>query len=104
MSITTSVASVAKILMAPFVPAGTIAALDLTRPSIEFSVPVLGAADVRADALKETVPFPVPLEPEPIVIQSALLTAVHAQLEEVVTLTDRLPPAPFNAALEALRV
>src|SRR5258706_9333885 len=68
------------------------------------SVPVLGAADVRADALKETVPFPAPLEPALIVIQSALLTAVHAQFGEVVTFTDRLPPAPLNAALEALRV
>src|SRR5712691_9487389 len=61
------------------------------------SVPVLGAADVRADALKETVPIPVPLEPALIVIQSALLTAVHGQAGEVVTFTDRLPPAPFNA-------
>jgi hypothetical protein len=68
------------------------------------SVPVLGAADVRADALKETVPFPVPLEPALIVIQSALLVAVHAQVGGAVTLTDRLPPTPFNPALEALRV
>ena len=68
-------------------------------------VPDLGAADVLADALKETVPFPVPLEPPMIVIQSALLTAVQGgQFEEVVTFTDRLPPAPLNPALEALNV
>jgi hypothetical protein len=68
------------------------------------NVPDLGAAEGAADALKETAPFPVPLEPELIVIQSALLTAVHAQLGEVVTFTDKLPPAMLNAAVEALRV
>src|SRR5579863_7552141 len=69
------------------------------------NVPDLGAAEVSADAVKETAPLPVPLEPELIVIQSALLIAVHAQLAaEAVTPTDELPPAPLNAALEALSV
>src|SRR5579863_9306247 len=68
------------------------------------SVPDLGAADGRADTVKKTVPFPVPLEPAVIAIQAALLTAVHGQpAPEAVTLTEELPPGPLNAALEALR-
>src|SRR6476620_4505186 len=67
------------------------------------SVPDLGAPDVSGDTLTETVPFPVPLEPALIAIQSALLTAVQMQVGGAVTFTDRLPPEPLSAALEALR-
>jgi hypothetical protein len=42
MSITKSVVFEANTLIAPLVPAGTIAALDLTRPSIELTVATAG--------------------------------------------------------------
>src|SRR5436305_515149 len=42
MSSTTSVALLAKTVIAPPVPAGTIAALDFTRPSTEFRVDATG--------------------------------------------------------------
>ena len=52
------------------------------------------AGPVLAATEKVTVPFPVPLEPDPIVIHAALLVAVHAQPAAAVTDTGvPLPPA-----------
>ena len=45
-----------------------------------------------------TVPLPLPLAPEPIVIQGALLVAVHAQPAAVVTATLPVPPPAATVA------
>ena len=49
--------------------------------------------------LYSTDPFPVPLLPEVMVIQEALLTAVQVQFEFAVTLIELGPPAASNAWL-----
>ena len=49
-------------------------------------------APVLACTVYVTDPFPVTLAPEVTEIHEALLTAVHAQLEPVVTLTEPVPP------------
>lgn len=55
-------------------------------------VPVRVEVFGLADALKLTVPFPVP-PGEPITVsQPALLDAVHVQDDGVVTLNDPVPP------------
>ena len=49
----------------------------------------------------ETVPFPLPLLPDVIVIQLALLVAVQVQLlDDAVTLTLPLPPLEPNVWLD----
>jgi hypothetical protein len=61
------------------------------------SVPVR-AAPVFADALKATVPLPVPDAPAVTVIQSGLFeAAVHAQPAPAVTVIDPVPPAGSTA-------
>jgi len=45
---------------------------------------------------KFTVPFPVPLAPEVTVTNPALLTAVHGQVDVVVTVMLPVPPAGVN--------
>jgi hypothetical protein len=50
-----------------------------------------------AAARKLTLPLPLPLAPETIVIQDALLAAVHPQPEPAVTATDASPPAAGTA-------
>ena len=62
------------------------------RPAI-VSVPVRDDALVFAATLKPTVPFPEPAAPDVIVIQAALLTALHAQPALAVTPTVPEPPA-----------
>jgi hypothetical protein len=57
-------------------------------------LPVLFAATVKL-----TVPFPVPVDPLVMVIQLALLTAVHAHPDCVVTETVPVPPAFSNVSL-----
>ena len=51
-----------------------------------------GVEEGLAATAKATVPLPLPLLPEVICTQPALLTALHAQLLWVVTLTLPLPP------------
>ena len=58
------------------------------------------AAPVFAATVYVTLPFPVPELPLPIVIQFALLVAVHAHVEEVVTF--RFVPLPPAAPIDAL--
>ena len=55
-------------------------------------VPVLWLALLLDETEQETVPLPLPELPDVIVIQPALLTAVHEQPLWVVTLTLLLPP------------
>jgi hypothetical protein len=55
-------------------------------------VPVRLLAFVLAATVNETVPLPLPLVPEVIVMKAVLLAAVHAQPVSVVTAT--LPPPP----------
>jgi hypothetical protein len=50
-----------------------------------------------AEALKDTVPLPVPLGVPVIVSQAALLVAVQPQLPADVTLNDPLPPEDGTA-------
>jgi hypothetical protein len=56
------------------------------------SVP-LRAAPVLASVVYCTVPLPVPDAPFGILIQEALLAAVHVQPDEAVTPTDPAPPS-----------
>jgi hypothetical protein len=58
------------------------------------SVPLREVVDGFAATLNETVPLPEPLAPAVIVIQVALLAAVHAQPVAAVTLVDEGPPLP----------
>ena len=68
------------------------------------TVPDLGIAPLLTETTKDVVWLPGPLAPETIVIQSALLTAVHAQFAGlVVRLTDEVPPVPASVTLELLR-
>ena len=61
-------------------------------------VPVRLLVDVFAAALKPTVPFPVPLAPEVVVSQLALLVAVQLHDGFAVTVTDLVsPPARIDA-------
>ena len=53
----------------------------------------LRAAPVLAATVKPTVPFPLPVAPDEIVMNVALLVAVHAQPEPAVTGTEPVPPA-----------
>jgi hypothetical protein len=48
-----------------------------------------------------TVPFPLPLAPEAIVIQEALVVAVHAQLAGAVTPTEPVAPTAVTDVLPA---
>ncbi len=52
------------------------------------------AAPMFALTSKLTVPLPLPVDPDPIVIHEALLDAVHAQPAAAVTLTGGPAPAP----------
>ena len=63
-------------------------------------VPVRAAPLVFAATLKSLEPRPVIDAPLVIVIQAALLTAVHAQLDPVVTET--LPLVPVEGAFTAV--
>lgn len=56
------------------------------------SVPDLGAPGFGA-ALNDTLPLPLPLAPDVMVIQSASLRASHVQPPAVVTPTEPEPPA-----------
>jgi len=68
------------------------------------SVPVR-APPVFAATVNVTVPLPVPLAPLAIVIQLALLLAVHVQPDCVVTVTGPpVPPSVGNAWLVGLMV
>jgi hypothetical protein len=71
---------------------------------IAIAVPVIVNVAVRAGPLLAatvnwTVPLPVPDAPWVTVRNVALLTAVHAQVEEVVTLMAAVPPAAANAVV-----
>jgi hypothetical protein len=57
------------------------------------SVPVRPVPLLLAVPLNETVPFPVPDEPDVIDNQPAFDDAVHAQPAPAVTVTEPLPPA-----------
>jgi hypothetical protein len=59
------------------------------------SVP-LRAAPVFAATVKATVPLPLPVAPEEIVMKVALVVAVHAHPVGAVTGTDPVPPAAAN--------
>jgi hypothetical protein len=59
------------------------------------SVP-LRAAPVFAATVKATVPLPLPVAPDEIVMKVALLVAVQAQPAGAVTGTDPVPPAAPN--------
>src|SRR6476660_8061906 len=59
------------------------------------SVP-LRAAPVFAATVKATVPLPLPVAPDEIVMKVALLVAVHAHPVPAVTGTDPVPPAAPN--------
>jgi hypothetical protein len=58
------------------------------------SVPVRELVVVFAATVYPTFPEPVPLAPDVIEIQSALLAALHAHPDGIVTATVPLPPAP----------
>ena len=60
------------------------------------SVPVRLAIVGFAATLKPALPDPVPLAPLVTVIHGALLVAVHAQPDNVVTVLLPLPPAAAN--------
>ena len=63
------------------------------------------AAPVLAAAVKLTVPFPVPVLPEVIVIHGELLVAVQVHPgEEVVTVTLPVPPAALTFKLVGVTV
>ncbi len=59
------------------------------------------ANPVFAATVKFNAPLPLPGEPLVIVIQLALLVAVHAQPAVVVTLTEPAPPDSVNEAIVA---
>jgi hypothetical protein len=56
------------------------------------TVPVRKAVVGLAATVYPTDPLPLPLAPEVTVIQLALLTPVHAQPADVVTVTVPVPP------------
>lgn len=56
-------------------------------------VPVRELAPVLAETLKVTVPPPLPVAPETIVIHGVDVAAVHAQPLVAVTVTASVPPA-----------
>lgn len=56
------------------------------------AVPVREDVPVLAATFRETVPFPEPEAPEPMVIQELLLTVVQAQPVVPVTDTETAPP------------
>ena len=60
---------------------------------LTLTVPLLDAVLVFAPTEKATVPLPVPLKPEVIVMNCALLTAVQEQVLAAVTRKVPLPPA-----------
>jgi hypothetical protein len=57
------------------------------------------AAPVLAATVNWTLPFPAPDAPEVTVRNAALLTAVHAHVEGVVTLMAAVPPDAPNAVV-----
>jgi hypothetical protein len=68
---------------------------------IAIAVPVivnvaLRAAPVLAETANWTTPLPMPDAPDVTVRNAALLTAVHAQVDGVVTLIEADPPAAPN--------
>ena len=67
-------------------------------------VPVRWLAPVLAATEKPTVPLPLPVAPEVIVIKDELLTAVHAQLPVDVTLTIPVLPEAPKFWLDGLRL
>jgi len=60
------------------------------------SVPVRAAAAVLGATLNATLPEPVPLLPDVMVIQEALLLASHPQSDVVVTVVLPAPPSAAN--------
>jgi len=68
------------------------------RPAI-VNVPLRSLPVVFAAAVKLTVPFPVPVDPLVMVIQLALLAAIHSHPDCVVTATVPVPPALSIVAL-----
>lgn len=58
---------------------------------------------VFAGTVKETVPFPLPLEPEVIFIHCAAVTAVHVHPAGAVTVTERSAPIIGTLTLVALK-
>ena len=61
-------------------------------------LPAIVSAPVRAvpslaPTVKPSVPLPLPLAPEVIVIHDAVVELVHAQPALLVTVTDPVPPA-----------
>ncbi len=69
-------------------------------------VPVRGLVSELADTKYVIVPFPMPLLPEVIVIQSGLLlVAVHGQLSrEEVTWIVLVPPVAENCSLDSVKL
>ena len=59
-------------------------------------VALLGLMEVLPATEKLTVPLPVPLAPDVIVTKAALGTAVHGQVDVVVTVIEPVPPAAVN--------
>jgi hypothetical protein len=70
---------------------GTLATVTVCPPTDTVATRALVAA--LTPALYATVPFPLPLAPEVMVSQPALLVAAHGQPAGAVTLTDPDPPA-----------
>lgn len=56
------------------------------------STPVRGAVPVLFAARNDTTPFPVPLDPDEMVSQAALLAAVHGHPDAAVTFMDAVAP------------
>ena len=70
---------------------GTLATVTVCPPTDTVATRAVVAA--LTAALYATVPFPLPLPPDVMVSQPALLLAAHAQPAGAVTLTDPDPPA-----------
>ena len=70
-------------------------------PPVIVNVPVRVAPLVLPVPMKLTAPFPLPLAPEAIVIQPALLAAVHPQPLVALTPTLPVPPLDVKEALGA---
>ena len=56
------------------------------------------APPVLAATVKATVPLPVPLAPEVMVIQALVVELDQAQLPPALTVTDPVPPAVSNVS------
>jgi hypothetical protein len=64
----------------------------------------LRLAPALAAAVNATVPLPLPLAPDVIVIHVALVTAVHVHPTGADTLNEPLPPAGGTVVPDALSV